>query len=96
MASASAAPTAHDSEPKGIPDIMRGIGNMLRIAILEYNYKASQNVLKKVLQEISGLKSDNTNLGNQVTDLTRELHTAQRLWDHNYNAWKTHGKQRYK
>jgi hypothetical protein len=34
-----AVPTAPDSKPKGIPDIMRGIGNMLRIAILEYNYK---------------------------------------------------------
>ena len=83
-APAPAAPTP-DSKPKGIPDIMRGIGNMLRIAILEYNYKASQNELKKVLQEISGLKSDNANLGADVNRLTGELKNANIAQTRNFN-----------
>lgn len=74
------------SAPNGIPDIMRGIGNMLRTAILEYNYKASQNELTKVLQEISGLKSDNTNLGADVNRFILELKTITNALDTHFNA----------
>lgn len=79
---------APDSKPKegGIPDIMRGIGNMLRIAILEYNYKASRNELTKVVKEIRGLKSDNAKLVADVTLLTRNLQNATQQWRNNYDA----------
>ena len=78
---------APDSKPKegGIPDIMRGIGNMLRIAILEYNYKASQKELTKVLTEIKELKSGNANLGVEVTRLNQELQTANIERTRNFN-----------
>jgi hypothetical protein len=79
-----------DSKPKegGIPDIMRGIGNMLRIAILEYNYKASQKELTKVLSEVDELKSGNDNLESEVTRLTSELGNAIRGWTDNFHAWQ--------
>lgn len=76
-----------DSKPKegGIPDIMRGIGNMLRIAILEYNYKAYQKELTKVLNEIIELKSGNAVLQAKVDGLTQELQNATRR----LNDWYT-------
>jgi len=88
MASASAVPTAStapNSKPNGIPDIMRGIGNMLRIAILEYNYKASLNELTTVLNQISGLNSRNANLGADVNRLTGELKNANIAQTRNFN-----------
>jgi len=71
----AATPAKPDSNPK-IPDIMRGIGNMLRIAILKYNYETAQKELTKVLSEVKGLKSENTDLLEEVTRLNHDLATA--------------------